>query len=79
VPGDFDVCWELTGVQVSLLDPVLLSFSNLRAAQKTKYHGEFFIAEANADAIGTRYLDFFQLDRNGNKKGIVAISLGALP
>ena len=74
-PGDFDVCWELAGVQVSLLDPVLLSFSNLRAAQKAKYLGELFIAEANTDAIGTRYLDFFQLDRNGNKKGIIAISL----
>src|ERR1700676_3010297 len=33
-PGDFDGCWELAGVNASLLDPVLLDFAAKRAAQK---------------------------------------------
>ena len=35
-PGDFDGCWEVTGVDPNLLDPVLLNFENRRAAQKAK-------------------------------------------
>lgn len=37
VPNDFDACWEIDGVNVDLLemlDPVLLDWSNRRAAQK---------------------------------------------
>ena len=33
-PGDFDACWDPTGVNLALLDPVLLNFENNRAAQK---------------------------------------------
>src|SRR5919109_4373198 len=33
-PGDFDGCWEMPGVDPDLLDPVLLTFDNRRAAQK---------------------------------------------
>src|SRR5690349_4058193 len=40
VPRDFDVCWDITGVDPSLLDPTLLDFDNGRAAQKAKYLGE---------------------------------------
>jgi len=35
-PGDFDVCWDATEVNLKLLDPVLLDFSDARAAQKSK-------------------------------------------
>ena len=80
VPGDFDGCWEVAGVDPSLLDPVLLTFDNRRAAQKAKYGGELFLAEAVADPFGTRFLDFFQRDKyTGEPKGIVAIDLGTLP
>jgi len=34
--GDFDACWEAGGVDPAVLDPVLLDFSALRAAQKAK-------------------------------------------
>jgi hypothetical protein len=37
------------GVTVRLLDPVLVDFSNLRAAQKAKYFGEFFPAHSPAE------------------------------
>jgi hypothetical protein len=79
LPGDFDACWEASGVDPDLLDPVLLDFSDRRAAQKAMYGGELFPAEVVAEPGGTRFLDYFQRDRiTGEAKGIVAIDLGAL-
>ena len=79
-PADFDACWEAAGVDPDRLDPVLLDFANQRAAQKTKYGGELFLAEATAEPSGTRFLEFFQRERySGNLKGIVALDLGDLP
>jgi hypothetical protein len=40
--------------------------------------GELFIAGAQADPGGTLFRDFFQMDRDGNAKGIVAIDLETL-
>lgn len=77
-PGDYDGCWEAAGVDDELLDPVLLDFSNRRAAQKAEYRGELFITDWIADAAGTRFLDFSQRDRDSNPKGIVALDLGDL-
>jgi hypothetical protein len=76
IPGDFDGCWEAAGVDPVRLDPVLLEFANLRAAQKAKFLGELFPAEAGADPDGNSFLDFFQMDRDGKPKGIVAVDLG---
>ena len=80
MPGDFDGCWEAGAVNPRLLDPVLLDFSSRRAAQKAKYGGELFIANAAASPAGTAFLDFFQTDKTtGELKGIVAIDLGGIP
>jgi hypothetical protein len=38
-PGDFDGCWDAQGVDPDALDPVLLDFTNRRAAQKAKFGG----------------------------------------
>ncbi len=78
-PGDFDVCYESSPMDFSLLDPVLKDFSNRRAAQKAKYRGEFFEAEAEAIPDGTLYIDFFQMTKDGKRKGIIAIELSNLP
>ena len=43
-PNDFDAAWDPTGVDPGKLDPVLLDFKNKRAAQKSQYGGELFIA-----------------------------------
>ncbi len=75
LPNDFDGCWSVEGVDPDLLDPVLLDFSNGRAAQKAKYGGELFPAELIEGGSGKTWLDFFQQDRNGNPKGIVGIQL----
>lgn len=78
-PGDFDACWEAEGVDPSLLDPVLLDFSDRRAAQKRQYGGELFPADVAAEPRGTVFLDYFQRDRStGGPKGIVALDLGTL-
>lgn len=78
-PGDFDACWESSGVILSRLDPELLTFSDGRAAQKARYGGELYPAEWPAGADGTAYLDFFQRDRLKQQKGIIAIDLTGLP
>lgn len=78
-PGDFDACWESSGVILNRLDPELLGFSHDRAAQKARYGGEFFPSDWPADANGTTYLDFFQRDRLKRQKGIIALDLAGLP
>jgi hypothetical protein len=72
-PGDFDGCWETRRVDPTQLDPELLDFSEARAAQKARYGGELFPANAAADPGGTAFLEFFQLTREGQAKGIVAV------
>lgn len=76
IPGDFDACWDPTGVNPHLLDPVLLDFTNRRARQKAKFGGELFIANYPADTAGRTFLDFFQIDKDtGNAKGIITLNL----
>lgn len=75
-PGDFDACWSIKGVDSSRLDPIFLDFSNHRAAQKRRFMGEFFPAEAPEGVSGKTFLDFFQVDKEtGKTKGIVALDL----
>ena len=79
-PNDFDGCWAVSKVDPTKLDPVLLDFSNKRAAQKAKFFGELFPAGSPADNRGTTFLDFFQQDKNtGEPKGIIALDLSSLP
>jgi hypothetical protein len=76
-PDDYDGCWDPNGIDFSILDPVLLDFSNKRAAQKRKYLGEMFPALALNGTSGT-FLDFFQVEKfSGQPKGIIRISLAA--
>jgi hypothetical protein len=80
IPGDFDACWDPTEVDGARLDPVLLDFSNRRAAQKAKYGGELFPSVGFADPAGNTFLEFFQMDkRSGEAKGIIAIHLPKVP
>ena len=74
-PGDFDGCWDTEGVDFDRLDDVLLTFERGRAAQKAKFLGELFLADSQADPMGTIFREFFQRDRDGNMKGIIVIEL----
>lgn len=78
LPEDYDGAWDTQGVDPYRLDPVLLDFTNGRAAMKSKYLGELFPASFLA-APGVLYRDFFMKDRNGVPKGVVNIDLGSLP
>ena len=78
LPRDYDGAWEPAGVDLDLLDPILLDFRNRRVAMKAKYLGDLFPASSLA-APGVVYRDFFKTDRNGVEKGIVLIDLGRLP
>jgi hypothetical protein len=80
VPDDFDACWDIDGVDPALLDPILLTFDNGRAAQKAKYLGELFPAQFHEGGSGTTFLEFFQVDKeSGNPKGIIVLDLRRLP
>ena len=75
-PDDFDGCWDPVGVLPTLLDPVLLDFSNQRAAQKAKFGGELFPSTFLAAPLGPVFLEFFQIDKaTGVAKGIVCLDL----
>lgn len=74
-PGDFDACWDPSGVDFRKLDPVLLDFSHKRRRQKLKYGGEFFPSSTKADGIRV-FVKFFQADRHtGKPKGIIRVRL----
>jgi len=80
VPGDYDVCWSLQGVDPTRLDPVLLNFDNHRQAMKAKYQGDLFPAEVPEGNSGKVFLDFFQTDKDtGAAKGVVLIDLRRFP
>lgn len=77
-PGDYDGCWDAEAVDFDLLEriaPALLTFDLGRATQKSRYGGELFLCDSQADGIGTLFREFFQMDRDGNPKGIVVIEL----
>jgi len=80
-PGDFDGCWDVTGVDPTRLDPILLTFGHGRLAQKIKYKGEMFPAQIVADSVsGRTFLEFFQIAKDtGKPKGIIALDLRRLP
>lgn len=79
-PGDFDACWDPTGVIVDRLDKVFLTFADGRAAQKARFGGEFFPSSLLCVDVGQAFVEFFQTDRfTGQRKGIVSIALAADP
>ncbi len=78
-PDDYDGCWDVTGVDINLMDPILMDFDNSRATQKAKYKGEFFPSISVASRNGDTFLDFFQTDKDtGDRKGIIEIDLETL-
>lgn len=75
-PHDFDLCWDRLGVDNELLDLVFSDMTQKRAAQKRKYGGEIFPADAPGGIDGRTYLDFFQIcKRTRRPKGIILIDL----
>jgi len=79
IPRDYDACWDTTGVDLNLLDPVLKTFAAGRALQKAKYLGELFPAGARAEKAGRTFMRFFQRDKQtGKTKGIILLDLRSI-
>lgn len=78
VPGDFDACWDPTDVDLAALEPVLKDLASPRAAQKARFGGELFpdVVEMGS---GLLFSQFFQRQRSGEPKGIVAIDPRRMP
>lgn len=76
IPNDYDACWDTTRVKVEKVDRVLLDFSDAgKAAMAAKYGGDIRPGGFSPEEVDVSYLDFFQIDRNGERKGIVRLVL----
>jgi hypothetical protein len=76
-PGDFDACYDeetLDTYYLRINAPKLYNHYD-RVGQKSKYKGEIFPSNQPVGNYGDSSYDFFQSDRLGNKKGIIAIDL----
>lgn len=72
-PNDIDGCWEYTSsVDVEKLDPVFLQS---RRDMKEKYGLDFFISNLVEAGSGLPFPQFFQVNRDGNPKGIILVIL----
>lgn len=77
VPGDFDLCWDMDGVEVHLLTPALRDVTPPRAIQKSEYGGDV-IPNITEAATGMPFLDFFQEEaETGRPRGILVLDLEA--
>ncbi len=73
-PNDIDGCWEFTSVvDVETLDP---TFLGSRDKMKKKYGLDFFIASIIEAGSGLPFPKFFQVNRDGDLKGIIVVRLG---
>jgi hypothetical protein len=79
-PDDWDGVWDPSNADITRVDPVLVDPNDLatgRYRQKAKYGGELFVGVETA--TGMPFQLFFQLDKNGDPKGIVRLDLRTLP
>lgn len=73
-PADFDACWDTDGVDLDVLDPVLLDLTDHRSAQKSRFGGELFPNVVEAQS-GLSFSEFFQNERDTTRKGIIVIHI----
>jgi hypothetical protein len=75
-PGDFDLVWDLDGVTIRQLHPVLTDLDPPRIAQDLRYGGDI-LPNVQEGSSGQPFLDFFQQDSfTGRPKGIVELDPG---
>jgi hypothetical protein len=76
LPKDYDACWDVESVKVETLDKVLLSFSDEgKQAMQDKYCGDIRPGSCSPAEMDCTYLEFFQMGRDGEAKGIVKLVL----
>jgi hypothetical protein len=70
-PNDYDACWDVEGVDLGRLDPVIQMLRG-KAEQRSRYFGELFPVSSQEDQM----IRFFQTDKNtGIKKGMIRLEL----
>lgn len=75
IPNDIDGCWQYTpNVNIEKIDTVFLQPS--RKHMKAKYGLDFFIGNIIEAGSGLPFPKFFQVNRKGDPKGILVLSLG---
>jgi hypothetical protein len=80
-PGDWDGCWDPSGIDLRLLDPLLQDFSAQgRARMKMKYVADLFPSTYIEKSSTSTFLEYFQVDKQtGLPKGIVQLNLWGTP
>src|SRR6267143_6604240 len=74
VPKDYDCCWDPGGMDLRNVDAMIRDTSpSARKKQIAKFGGEFFPSSIDESSSKKPFLEFFQTDREGKRKGIVAI------
>ena len=75
-PNDIDGCWQYDkDVNADKLDPVFLDMYPPREAMQIKYGVDFLVSGVLiSDSPGNTIEEFFQIDRDGNKKGILLLT-----
>lgn len=79
-PDDWDGVWDPSNADLTKVDPVLIDQADLAAGrygQKAKYGGELLVGVETVS--GMPFQLFFQLDKNGDPRGIVRLDLRTLP
>lgn len=75
-PGDYDACWDATGVDATKVSPLLLDFSERGPAlSKLEFGGDIRPDMVTVHDCVMPFLEFFQRDKEGHRKGIVSIRL----
>ncbi len=78
-PGDYDACWDPTGMDPARIDKALLDgTAQGRLAIKQRFGGDIRPDMECPPGSIRPYLRFFQKDRDGNPKGIVRFNLREL-
>jgi hypothetical protein len=79
-PDDWDGVWDPSNADMTKVDPVLIDPADLatgRHRQKAKYAGELLVGVDAAS--GSPFQLYFQVDKNGDPKGIIRLDLRTLP
>ena len=75
-PNDIDGCWAYNdAVDIQTLSDDFLSM-DARQIVKNKYGLDFFIAQWMETGSGKPFPLFFQMNRDGEAKGIIVVNLG---
>lgn len=78
LPGDYDLCWDHSTVDLELIDPVFLDVLPPRTEQREKYRGDLLpnVTEGRSNSL---FVEFFQVDKaTGGPKGILILDPGSV-